>query len=460
VLPVSMAAPGAWTEDHVRRLFWRAGFGATPREAKRWAQRGQEAAVQWLLEGDGRELRGPSPRIDGVPIDPVNEFGHDQLWWLDRMVRSMRPLQEKMTLFWHDHFACKDQTPLMLAQNQTMRRLALGDFRALLRAITLDPAMQRFLSLAGSNRRKPNENFARELLELFTLGSGYGEDDIREAARALTGFTAPRDPATGLPTVRYDDRRHDALAKTIFGRPGAWGWEDALELALTHPTHAPFMVDKLWRFFITTPPDAPTRANLERTYVASGLQLKPLLGAILRHPALYRALEAPDMVKSPAVYVAGFLHTSGRPVDRNWASLLEDMGMKLFSPPSVAGWDWGPAWLSTNAMRARFTFASAFTASGPAKVRPGSAPRDAPPAAAIEQARTAVGKPWSSKRTDKLLRDMATQWGEPRRAKPKPKPKKRKGSQVTRAPLSRVQADTLQRALRHLLVSGPDAQLH
>ncbi len=453
-----MAAPGAWTEDHVRRLFWRAGFGANPREAKRWSQRGQEATIRWLLDGDGRELRGPAPRVDGMPIDPVNEFGHDALWWLDRMVRSMRPLQEKMTLFWHDHFASKDQTPLMLAQNQMMRRLALGDFRSLLRAITLDPAMQRFLSLAGSNRRKPNENFARELFELFTLGSGYGEDDIREAARALTGFTAPRDPATGLPRVRYDARRHDERTKTIFGRTGAWGWEDVLEFALTHPNHAPFMVDKLWRFFVTTPPDPATRASLERVYVGYGLQLKPVIGQILRHPALYRALEAPDMVKSPAVYVAGFLRASGRSVDRNWSGAMEDMGMRLFAPPSVAGWDGGAAWLSTNAMRARFSFASAFTAGGPARVRTGSAPRDAPPAAAIEQARSAVGKPWSSKRTDKLLREMAAQWGEPRR--PKAKPKKGKRSPAAPAPLSGVQADTLQRALRHLLVSAPDAQLH
>ena len=187
-----MGATVPWTEDHVRRLFWRAGFGATPAETRKWSRRGFDATLNRVLNADPSKLPGPTPRINGIPLDPLNEFGHDQLFWLDRMVRSPHFLQEKMTLFWHDHFACKDNTALMLAQNEMMRRLALGNFRDLLRAVTLDPAMQRFLSLAGSNKKQPNENFARELFELFTLGNGYTEDDIRAASRALTGFRAPR----------------------------------------------------------------------------------------------------------------------------------------------------------------------------------------------------------------------------------------------------------------------------
>src|SRR3712207_3323527 len=175
-----------WTEAHVRRLFWRAGFGATPEEAALFTQAGKDATLRFLLRGDGGpELAGPAPTADGKPLDPVNEWGHDGLWWLDRMVRTRRPLVEKMTLFWHDHFATSDQdTPLMLRQNKTLRKHALGNFRTLLKAITRDPAMQLFLSLAGSNKWAPNENYARELMELFTLGTGYTEHDIREAARA------------------------------------------------------------------------------------------------------------------------------------------------------------------------------------------------------------------------------------------------------------------------------------
>jgi uncharacterized protein (DUF1800 family) len=334
-----------------------------------------------------------------------------------------------------------------------MRRNALGSFRTLLRGITLDPAMQRFLSLAGSNKKQPNENFARELFELFTLGTGYSEDDIREAARALTGFRAPRDSETNHPTVTYTESRHDTGVKTIFGQSGRFGWEEVLELAVTHPQHAPFLVTKLWNHFITTPIDTQSLDSLVTIYTGSGLQIKPVVSAILQHGALYRAFEAPDMVKAPPVYVAGFLRSTGRGVDRDWSILLRDMGMKLFSPPSVAGWDWGPAWLSTKAMQARFQFASEMTRAAPVAVKPGSASTRNDPVAAVTAARKATGLPFTTRRTDKVLRQTAALWGEPRRAKKPP----RKGA---RAPRSRTQADTLQIALRHLLISGPDAQLH
>jgi hypothetical protein len=132
-----------WNQAHVRRVFWRAGFGATPSEADKWAAAGKDATIAWLLNGGGGpELVGPEPRTGEGAIDPVNEWGHDALWWLDRMVRSQRPLVEKMTLFWHDHFATRDQeTPLMLAQNRKLRKHALGNFKTLTRTVTTDPAM-------------------------------------------------------------------------------------------------------------------------------------------------------------------------------------------------------------------------------------------------------------------------------------------------------------------------------
>jgi uncharacterized protein (DUF1800 family) len=177
-----------WTEAHVRRLFWRAGFGATPLQASHWAAAGQAATLRWLLSGGSDRLVGAEPRVDGKPLDPLNTWSHDALWWLDRMVRSQRPLVEKLTLFWHDHFATSDQdTLLMLAQNRLLRVHSRGSFRTLLGKVARDPAMQLFLSLTDNDKDAPNENFARELMELFTLGSGYTETDIREAARALTG---------------------------------------------------------------------------------------------------------------------------------------------------------------------------------------------------------------------------------------------------------------------------------
>ena len=252
-----------WTEAHVRRVFWRAGFGATPREARHWARRGKGATIRWLLNG------GPSPaprikppRVDGHRLDPENEWGHDVLWWLDRMVRSRHPLQEKLTLFWHDHFATTDQdTPLMLAQNRTLRRHALGRFPDLLQAVTRDPAMLLFLSLANSDQEAPNENYARELMELFTLGRGYTERDIRQAARALTGFRADwRDD--GSVRTSYDREWHDGGAKRMLGKVGRFDWKDVLHLCVHHPAHAPFMVGKLWDFFVGVPLRGSTRAHL------------------------------------------------------------------------------------------------------------------------------------------------------------------------------------------------------
>src|SRR4051812_3505368 len=364
-----------WTEAHVRRVFWRAGFGATAEEAQHFAGAGRSATIRWLVDGDGpAELHGPAPSADGEPLDPVNEFGHDVLWWMDRMVRSTRPLEEKLTLFWHDHFATRDQDqPLMLAQNKLLREHALGRFDDLLREVTLDPAMQLWLTLAGSHKDAPNENYARELMELFTLGTGYTEDDVREAARALTGFVAvvKNGRTTG---VRYDASRHDDGAKTIFGQTGNFGWEDVLRLCTGHPTHARFLVAKLWDYFAGAPLDAPTRRKLVSTYRKSGMSIAAVVRKILVQPALYADLKRPDMIKWPVVYVTGTIRQAGGAVDRSaWTGLTALMGQRLFAPPSVAGWDWGAAWLSTNTMRARFEAANAFIEKGgPAEVRDGT----------------------------------------------------------------------------------------
>jgi uncharacterized protein (DUF1800 family) len=435
-----------WTEAHVRRLFWRAGFGATPEEATRYAQAGMDATLRFVLRGDGGpELEGPAPTADGQPLDPVNEWGHDMLWWLDRMVRSRRPLVEKMTLFWHDHFATSDQdTPLMLAQNRTLRKHALGNFRTLLKAITRDPAMQLFLSLAGSTKWAPNENYAREVMELFALGSGYTERDIREAARALTGFEARWEDGN-LRGIRYRRDWHDTGRKRIFGKRGNFDWRDVCDLVCNHKRHAPFLVEKLWKFFVTEPLDSTTRKSLVKTYTRAKLRIEPVVGAILAHPALYARLDRPDMVKSPIVFLAGTLRAVGGGVQRDsWTWISEGMGQRLFRPPSVAGWDWGPAWLSTNTMKSRFqAITYLMTDDGPLEVPDKKFAVGLPVADAIAEARAATGHPWTSPETDAALERLATTmvaglktWERQHRA------------------------DARQRALRHLLLSGPDAHLH
>ena len=294
----------------MRRLFWRAGFGATPREAAHWARRGKAATIRWLLNGGPAPVpRVPAPRTDEGPLDPLNEWSHDGLWWLHRMVGSPRPLQEKLTLFWHDHFATTDQdTPMMLAQN---RRCAatLGSFPVLLREVTTDPAMLLHLSLANSDPDAPNENFARELMELYTLARGYSERDIREAARTA-----------GLPRrlERRRQRAHLLRPRVPRPRPQAHLRQArALRLATCsrsacHPAHAPFLVEKLWASSFPRRFRVARERALARTYRRSGHRIKPVVGAILAHPALYRRLDEPTMVKAPVVFLAGALRSSAR----------------------------------------------------------------------------------------------------------------------------------------------------
>jgi uncharacterized protein (DUF1800 family) len=435
-----------WTDLHVRRLFWRAGFGATDKEAAHFAKRGKQATLNWIVNGGkGPSMVGPAPTVDGHTLDPTNEWGHDVLWWLDRMVRTQRPLVEKMTLFWHDHFATRDQDrPLMLRQNKMLRGRALGPFPTLLKAVTIDPAMLMFLSLADSDKDAPNENYARELMELFTLGKGYSEYDIRQAARALTGFKTHWTRNGDFGGITYEPDNHDPGMKKIFHKRGRFDWHDVIELVTQHPNHAPFLVEKLWAYFITEPLDRRTRTRLVHEYKSSGLKIKPLVAAILAHPKLYAKLDSPEMVKSPVVFVAGALRSTHRYIDvDDWSWLLDNMGQYPFQPPSVAGWDWGPAWLNTNTARARFTAVNYLVQRPPLKVDDKSISPSLSADEHLAMALKAVGNPWISKSTESALKAMVARF-----------------SQGARSWEVQSRADMTQRALRHLLLSGPDAQLH
>jgi uncharacterized protein (DUF1800 family) len=440
----------AWTEAHVRRLFWRAGFGATAEEARRWAGRGRRATLDWIVGGDGpAELRGPAPSADGKPLDPANVPGHGVIWWLDRMVRSTRPLEEKMTLLWHDHFATRDvERPLMLRQNEMFRRRALGGFDDLLRDATLDPALQIFLSLMGSHKRAPNENFARELMELFTIGTGYTEDDVREASRALTGFVGVYENGR-VKDVRFDPERWDPGTKTIFGRTGAWKWDDVLRLCLEHPGHPGFLVTKVWDYFIPAPIPEATRKKLATAYARSGRRIAPLVRSVLDHEKLYADLDRPSQVKWPAVFLAGQLRYAGAAVTRTaWSYSLANMGQTVFQPPSVAGWDWNDLWLSSNAMRARFLVAGELVSTqGPLAVAKGSVEPGLSAADHLGKAIAAVGVPHVTRSTRLVLERMLST------SLAMPEAMHREES------VRRRHAEQVQRAVRHLLISGPENQV-
>ena len=346
------------------RLLWRAGFGPSPGHAEALAAMGLHRAVAALTRPSGAPtLTGASPTDeDGNPLAPADLWGHDHLWWLDRMVRTDQPLVERMTLVWHDWFATSNdgvgQQQLMLDQNELFRRSAFGSFEQLLHDVTQDPAMIVWLNLSENTRWNPNENYAREVMELFTLGAdrgAYTEQDVRQLARALTGFDFDWSDELGMHNFRYVPTRHDNGNKTVFGQTGAWTWEQGVAMCVHHPMHPSFFVQKLWSYFIPTAPSAGDRQALESLYVTSGYQVRPVLEAILLHPDLHTG---PRMVKPPVVLVAGLLRSLQRSIDGEyWIWYSENAGQRLFFPPDVSGWD-DSRWLDTSTVRGRFELVS------------------------------------------------------------------------------------------------------
>ncbi len=355
------------TLAQARRLLWRAGFGPRPGEAEALVGQPVEAAVLAMTRPSGPAvLHGPEPTDDeGNALAPADAWGQDHCWWLDRMVRSDQQLVERMTFIWHDWFANSnekvDDQQRMLEQNQLFREHALGNFHELFTAVTANPAMLVFLDGISNSKWEPNENYGREMMELFSLGAdrgAYTEDDVREQARALTGWTAEWTESAGLQNFRFQPSHHDAGVKTVFGNTGKWGWEDAVRLCVEHPLHPSFFVAKLWSYFVPEPPDEATLAALQGIYLSSGYGIRPVVEAILQHPDF---LEGPELLTPPVVYNAGLLRAIGRPIDTTaWAWLSSGAGQQLFYPPNVSGWDF-THWLDTSTAKARWEMASYVT---------------------------------------------------------------------------------------------------
>jgi hypothetical protein len=351
-----------------RRLLWRAGFGPSPGQAQALAGQPLEAVVFGLTRPDGPAvLTGPEPVDEGgKALEPTKVWGDDHCWWLDRMVRSDQQLVERMTLILHDWFSTSNlqvnNQTLMLEQNDLLRSMALGKFDDLFLAVTRNPAMLLFLNGTSNNRWNPNENYAREMMELFSLGAdrgAYTEGDVREMARALTGWRNDWSEALGNYNFRYEPSFHDTGKKTVFGQTGTWDYEDAVRLCVNHPLHPSFFVTKLWGYFIPTAPSEATLASLQGLYIGSEYSIRPVVEAILQHPDFY---EGPELVTPPVVYNAGLLRSISRPIDTTiWVWLSANAGQQLFYPPNVSGWDFS-RWLDTSTTRARWEIASYVTA--------------------------------------------------------------------------------------------------
>ena len=343
---------GKFTEDQATRLLWRAGFGPRPGDAERLARLGMDAAVASLTRpaGAARLIGAPAHDDHGEPLDPINTWGDDHCWWLDRMVRSDQQLVERMTLIWHSWFATSEEASnarLMIKQNWMMRRNALGNFHQLLLGVTVDPAMLLWLNGNTNNKDSPNENYGREMLELFTLGAdrGYDQDDVHQNSRALTGWTNDWSEEQGPISFRFEPSLHDYGIKRIFGHRGRFNWRDSCRLAVTHPEHPSFLVSKMWDYFVGADLPRATARALQRAYVRSDYEIRPLIEAILRHPLFY---EGPRLVTPPVVWTAGLLRASRQTITTtSWTWVAGLTGQVLFQPPNVSGWNYAQ-WLDTS----------------------------------------------------------------------------------------------------------------
>ncbi len=387
--------------DQARHLLWRAGFGGTPGQIRTLATMGVEDAVALLVNTTNAASPEPvaSDRFSADIMRPLTEeerrqyraaqqsrdenalaqfrlrrqqqqrtdrrqIADLQRWWLERMIETPRPLEEKMTLFWHGHFATGyrkiENSYHMFQQNQMFRANALGNFGALLGGIVRDPAMLGYLDNQLNRRAAPNENLAREIMELFALGEGnYTENDIKEGARTLTGYGFEGNDFV------FSQNQHDTGSKRLFGRSGNFDGEDFVEIILSQRACSEFIAKKIYEFFVAeVPTDRRDPAydpivsvikQMARTLVQNKYQLAPMLTELFESEHFYSPRFVCEQIKSPVQLVVGAVRSLNTPV-RDLGILndaLNLMGQQLFEPPSVAGWSGGRSWINTSTLFVR-----------------------------------------------------------------------------------------------------------
>ncbi len=380
------AAPGVpaqLTASQARHLLVRTGFAPDQAELNALIGRSaQQAVAEMLRQAQAARPLYPLPTFVAQPPPISYKFlkskeeqqamRQQQLreglelktWWMREMIESPAPLQERMTLFWHNHFATSQQKVIssqaMWRQHQLLRANALGNFRTLLHAMAKDPAMLVYLDGASSRKEAPNENFAREVMELFTLGEasqggGYSEQDIREAARAFTGWSIEREDFS----FKFRPAFHDAGSKTLLGRSGNLDGDAALDILLEQPVAARFIVGKLWKEFVSPVPDEMQLERIAQRFRQSGYDIGTALRDLLLTDAFWAGSNRGSLIKSPVDLVVGtvrqfnFRYTDAMP----FALKSAQLGQNLLAPPNVKGWPGQNDWINATTLleRKRFT---------------------------------------------------------------------------------------------------------
>jgi uncharacterized protein (DUF1800 family) len=389
--PFAPSSDDPFDATKAAHLLNRAGFGGTPDEIEHVMSLGPERAVDELLDfpeaGADEQSKTDVPNlasIEGYPttfrelrqmyvgkspeerreiqrkfqIDNREAVLATMGWWMKRMAYGPHPLQEKLTLFWHGHFttSAKEERAAapMWNQNETLRRFAAGNFRQFVRAISRDPAMLDYLNNSQNRKASPNENYARELMELFTLGIGnYTEKDIKESARAFTGWAHDGEDFVFR---KFD---HDDGPKTFMTRKGNWDGDDVIDIILLQPACAPYIANKLFSFFAYENAEPALIDNLGKVFREAKYELRPVIRTMLTSKAFYSERAIGTQIKSPIQLVCGTVRQLGlkSPEPRFIFGALQQMGQVPLMPPNVKGWPGGRSWINTSTLFVRYNTA-------------------------------------------------------------------------------------------------------
>ena len=354
-----------WNLARTGHLYRRAAFGASWEQLQQALSDGPQRTIDKLLrpQAEAAEFNRTYDEYE-VATGSVDQL---RAWWLRRMIQSPYPLQEKMTLFWHSHFATNAEkvknARLMQQHIRLLRSQALGSFRILLEGISQDPAVLLWLGAEASRKAQPNENLARAIIETFTLGPDHcTEDDIRDASRAFTGWFVLRNK------LRYIPREHDGNEKQILGRKGNFARDDVTRIILEQPATSRRLVRKLYRWLIseTEQPDEALISPLAKSF-AKNYDVLKLVETMLRSNLFFSAAAYRRRIKSPAEYAIGIVKALEETISTTQlANDLADLGQNLYNPPTVKGWAGGKHWINSTAIVARQNLASALLrGSGP-----------------------------------------------------------------------------------------------
>lgn len=347
-----------WNLERVAHLYRRAGFGASWQQLQRAIAHSPAQCIDELFASEESEAFYAEARSTAAALSITNNRQDLPAWWLYVMLHTRRPLLEKLTLFWHGHFATSmakvTDSRLMYRQNELLRKHALGSFRSLLVEMARDPAMLIWLDSATNRKSQPNENFAREVMELFALGLGhYTEPDIKQAARAFTGWEVRQN------VFRINEHQHDPGSKLVLGLRGAWNGDDVLRIILEQPAAAEFVVGKLFRFLVSED-DPPPRLlwPLADGYRRHDYDTGWLVRTMFASNLFFSPLATGHKIKSPVEFGVGLVRAlEGKADTYALARDLADLGQGVFFPPNVKGWDGGQEWINAATLVGRANLA-------------------------------------------------------------------------------------------------------